>query len=110
MEKVSVIVLTYNQETTIKRTIDSILNQQTTYPFKIYIGDDGSSDSTRLICEEYVKNNADKIYLLPKAANKGVVKNYFDVLSYCNGDYVMACAGDDWWHTPNKIQLQVDYM
>lgn len=110
MEKVSVIVLTYNQESTIRRTIDSILYQQTSYSFKIYIGDDCSSDSTRLICEEYVKNNADKVYLLPETSNKGVVKNYFDVLTYCKGDYIMACAGDDWWHNPNKIQLQVDCM
>lgn len=110
MEKASVIVLTYNQESTIQRTIDSILSQQTSYSFKIYIGDDNSSDRTRLICEEYVNNHNGKVYLLPKAPNKGVVKNYFDVLGHCKGKYIMACAGDDWWHNPNKIQLQVDYM
>ena len=50
---VSVGVLTYNQEKTIARTLDSILNQRHTCTFEIIIGDDCSSDDTRKICEEY---------------------------------------------------------
>lgn len=108
MEKVSIIVLTYNQEDTIRRTLDSILGQRTSYTYCIYIGDDGSKDSTRSICEEYAKRS--NVKLMPQAPNKGVVRNYFDVLKICNGEYIMCCAGDDWWHNPNKIQLQVEYM
>ena len=108
MEKVSIIVLTYNQEDTIRRTLDSILGQRTSYTYCIYIGDDGSKDSTRTICEEY--STRSNVKLMQKSPNKGVVKNYFDVLKICEGEYIMGCAGDDWWHNPNKIQLQIDYM
>lgn len=109
MEKVSVIVLTYNQENTIRRTLDSILGQQTLYKYCVYIGDDGSSDNTRSICEEYEKSSS-LVKLMSKAPNKGVLRNYFDVLNLCEGEYIMVCAGDDWWHNPLKIQLQVEYM
>ncbi|KAF2513535.1 glycosyltransferase family 2 protein [Flavobacterium foetidum] len=114
MEKrldLSVIVLCYNQEQTIARAIDSVLMQQTEYTFEIIIGEDASpNDNTRLICEEYAEKYPNIIRLMTKEPNKGVLKNYFDCLDKCNGKYVGICSGDDWWHNPNKIQLQVDFL
>ena len=49
---VSVIVVTYNQEKTIGRTLDSILMQQCHLPIEIVIGEDGSKDKTRVVCQE----------------------------------------------------------
>ena len=50
---VSVLILTYNQEQWITQTIESILAQQTTYPFEVIIGNDCSTDGTLAICESY---------------------------------------------------------
>lgn len=107
---VSIIILTYNQENTVARTIDSVLNQKTEYEFEIIIGEDSSSDSTRLVCEEYSKRYPNKVALTSKHSNYGVVRNFYDCVKYCHGSYLMVCAGDDWWHNQNKIQLQVDFM
>lgn len=108
---VSVIILTYNQEATIARTLDSILAQKTDYPFEIIIGEDASpGDDTRAVCESYAAKYSEIIRLMPKAPNKGILKNYADCLSASMGKYIGTCAGDDWWHNKNKIQLQVEFL
>lgn len=108
--KISVSVLTYNQEATIGRTLDSILAQKTDLQYQIIIGEDGSTDNTRQICEQYVKLFPDKIILLPAAKNKGLLRNLIDVYNYCDGEFITGCAGDDWWHNPNKLQMQTQYL
>jgi glycosyltransferase involved in cell wall biosynthesis len=108
---ISVVILCYNQEDTIARTIDSVLLQQTDYSFEIIIGEDASAnDNTRSICEAYAEKYPNIIRLMAKAPNKGVLKNYSDCLAVCSGKYISTCAGDDWWHNSSKLQLQVEFL
>ena len=65
---ISVIVVTYNQEATIGRTLDSILMQQCHVPYEIVIGEDCSSDQTLAVCEQYAEKHPDKIRLLANAS------------------------------------------
>ena len=106
---VSVIVITYNAETTIAQTIESIVAQKTDYPFEIIIGEDCSPDNTYSVCQQYAAKH-DNITLIRNSSNLGLVHNWINCLNLCKGKYVMNCAGDDYWHNPNKIQLQVDFM
>lgn len=106
---VSVVVCTYNQEQWIRQTLDSILNQKTDYPFEIVIGEDCGTDGTRKICEEYVRKYSN-VQLVDQNRNLGVTANWVNCVKHSSGEYLMCCAGDDYWHNPNKIQLQVDYM
>lgn len=106
---VSVLIVTYNQEQWIAQTIESILAQQTTYPFEVIIGNDCSTDGTQAICESYAAKY-DNVRVLSYAKNKGVVGNWVECIKESSGKYIMNCAGDDYWHNPNKIQLQVDFM
>lgn len=107
---VSIPILTYNQQDTIGRTLDSILAQETRFTYEIIIGEDCSQDNTRIICEDYVRRYPDKISLLPAAPNKGLLNNMRDVYALCSGKYLAGCAGDDWWHNPRKVQMQVEYL
>lgn len=108
---ISVIVLCYNQEDTIERTLDCILNQKTKYAYEIIIGEDDSpNDDTYAICEEYASKYPRIIKLMPKASNKGLLKNYSDCILQSRGKYIATCAGDDWWHNPEKLQLQVEFL
>ena len=100
----------YNQENYVRQTMDCILSQQCSYPFEIVIGDDASSDNTRKILEEYQQKHPDIIRLLPKAPNKGVLRNYADVVKACTGKYIAFCHCDDYWHDPLKLQKQVDFL
>jgi glycosyltransferase involved in cell wall biosynthesis len=106
---VSVLIVTYNQEQWIAQTIESILAQQTTYPFEVIIGNDCSTDGTQAICESYAAKY-DNVRVLTYAKNKGIVGNWVECIKVALGKYIMNCAGDDYWHNPNKIQLQVDFM
>lgn len=106
---VSVLIVTYNQEQWIAQTIESVLAQQTTYPFEVIIGNDCSTDGTQAICENYAAKY-DNVRVLTYDKNKGVVGNWVECIKASSGRYIMNCAGDDYWHNPNKIQLQVDFM
>lgn len=107
--KVSVIVLTYNQEQSIARTLESILSQQVTFDYEILIGDDCSTDQTSTICEAYAKRES-KIRYIRHPKNLGVADNYFELLLQAQGEYIADCAGDDYWILPNKLQHQVEIL
>lgn len=107
---ISVVILTYNQEDTIGRAIDSVLMQQCHIPFEIIIGEDASTDNTRAICQEYATKHPDIIRLFCNEHNKGITDNYFDSLLECRGKYIADCAGDDFWIDPEKLEKEVCVM
>ena len=104
---VSVIVLTYDQEKTISQTLDSILNQNIDFSIEIIVGEDCSTDGTKAICLDYKNKYPDVIQLLLQEQNQGLLKNYKSVIEKCRGKYIAGCAGDDYWHNPDKLKLQV---
>lgn len=105
----SVAVITYNQEKTISKTLDSILGQEHDYPYEIVVGDDCSVDGTKSIIEDYVSRYPKIIKALYNETNMGLIKNYYNVISNCSGKYIMECAGDDWW-LQGKVKTQIDFM
>lgn len=107
---VSVFILTYNQEKFIGQTIESILEQNTDFPYQLVIGEDYSTDGTRSICEKYANSNPEKIKLLPSERNLGLINNFIRTLKECDGKYVAICDGDDYWIDPLKLQKQVDFL
>ncbi len=107
---ISVVVVTYNQERTIGRTLDSILAQKCSRPVEIVIGEDCSTDSTRAVCRMYAERHPDVIRLICNATNKGLVANYYDCIEACRGEYIADCAGDDFWTDPLKLEKEADMM
>ncbi|WP_289663006.1 glycosyltransferase [Flavobacterium panacagri] len=109
--KVSIFILTYNQEKFISQTLDSILAQKTNFKYQLVIGEDCSKDSTRAICESYAVEYGDKIKLLPALeSNIGLIKNYIRTIKECDGKYIAICDGDDYWTDEYKLQKQVDFL
>lgn len=107
---ISVIVVAYNQEETIGRTLDSILSQRLDEDFEIIIGDDASSDRTEEICRTYLEKYPEIIVYLRRPVNRGVVDNYFDCLDHARGRYIADCAADDYWSDPDKLRLQSEFL
>lgn len=106
--EISVIVVTYNQQETIARTLDSILEQNCNVPFEIVIGDDCSSDSTESICRRYAEKYPEIIRYYRREPNLGVVENYFRCIENSRGRFLADCAGDDFWVDNLKLQKEYD--
>ena len=107
--KLSVFVVTYNQEKYIRQCFDSILMQEVDFYYEVVIGEDHGTDGTRAICEEYVEKYP-QVRLLPLTDNLGVAGNWRRVLLECKGEYVAMCEGDDYWTDPLKLKMQVDFL
>lgn len=95
MEKVDILLATYNGEKYIREQIDSILNQTHT-EFRLLISDDGSTDLTKTILEEY-KNKDSRIEIFFQENNLGVVKNFEFLLGKVESKYYMFSDQDDIW-------------
>ena len=74
MEKVDILLATYNGARFLKEQLDSILNQ-THIEFRLIISDDKSTDKTRAIIEEYAAKDSRIEYYFQKK-NLGVIKNF----------------------------------
>ena len=110
MPDISVIVVTYNQESTIARCLESIVAQRFNGRMEIVIGEDGSNDATAEICRKYQTDYPDRIRLYCNRRNKGLIDNYFDTMLNCTGRYLADCAGDDSWSDPYKLQKQFYFL
>ena len=93
MKKVSVIVPVYNAKETLEKCINSILNQTYTN-LEIILIDDGSTDKSGVICDEYQKKDA-RIKVLHKK-NSGVSEARNDGIKLSTGDYIQFVDCDDY--------------
>ncbi len=107
---VSVCMITYKHEAFIAEAIESVLMQQTDFPFELIIGEDFGLDRTRSICEAYQAKYPDVIRLLPSEKNIGLQQNFIEVLFATKGKYIALLDGDDYWTDPNKLQKQVGFL
>ena len=100
---ISIIIPTYNRSWCINRAIDSCLSQ--TYKnFEIVITDDGSSDNTEEIIEEY---NSDKIRYFKFDKNQGVIKARNNSIINSKGEWVLLFDSDDELNT-NCLEVFID--
>lgn len=105
----SLVVLTYNQEKSIGRTLESLVRQKTSFPYEIIVCDDCSTDGTSQIVLDYASKYSQIVPIINEV-NLGLVKNHAKALSLCRGKYRAGCAGDDFWIDDYKLQKQVDIL
>lgn len=109
--KLSVILITYNHEKYIRRALDSVLSQETDFPFEVVIGDDCSPDDTKNIIKEYRNNYPEQIRLVHREKNTGrPTLNVYETTMKCRGEYLAYLEGDDYWTDTKKLQKQVDFL
>jgi glycosyltransferase involved in cell wall biosynthesis len=77
---------------------------------QIIIGDDCSTDNTRLTATQFQRNYPDRFSVLPPERNIGVTKNLKRCLDACSGEYIAVCEGDDYWTDEHKLQKQVSFL
>lgn len=105
--KVSVCVITYNQERYITQCLQSLVDQKTDFDFEIIVGDDFSTDRTREIVLEFERSYPGIIRTRFQPANTGGSRNNLEVHALARGRYVAHIDGDD-YALPGKLQAQAD--
>ncbi|MBK2356961.1 glycosyltransferase family 2 protein [Francisella hispaniensis] len=109
MIKVSVCVMTYNQEKYIGQCLESLVTQETDFDFEIIVGDDFSTDGTRDVIQEYQKKYPDIIKPVFRDKNVGITENIKEIYFVANGEYIAHMDGDD-YALPGKLQIQADFL
>ncbi len=105
MDKIDILLATYNGEKFLREQLDSILNQ--TYKnFNLIISDDGSNDKTLQILKEY-KEKDNRVIVYNHKENLGVISNFEFLLEKVNSKYFMFSDQDDVWNN-TKIEKSLD--
>ena len=110
---VAVWMVTYNQGEFIENAIESVMMQKCTFKYKLFIGEDNSTDKTREICKKLKEKYADKVELILHEKNIGSNSNGVFMYKHCfnsGAKYIALLEGDDYWSDPLKLQNQVDFL
>jgi len=109
---VSMCCITFNHEQFIEQALDSMLIQETSFPFEIIIRDDCSTDKTRDIVKKYSEKFPHIIKTILETENQYLkgVNPFIPAYERARGKYVTILEGDDYWRDNLKLQKQVDFL
>jgi glycosyltransferase involved in cell wall biosynthesis len=103
---ISVIIPAFEAAATIRQTLNSVL-AQTYREFEVIVVDDGSSDATVAIVEEFVES--DTRFRLVRQGNAGVGAARNTAILKAQGEYIAPLDADDIW-LPQKLEKQLARM
>ena len=107
MERVDVLLATYNGERFLRPLLDSILGQSHS-DISLLISDDASSDGTRELLREYADKDP-RITLFEQERNLGFVRNFEFLLEHSSAPYVAFADQDDVW-APGKLEIMLSVL
>lgn len=105
---ISIIIPMYNAEMTIKRCLDSVLNQTYSGEMEIIVVNDGSTDNCNSIVSNYAQEHSRHKINLITQDNGGVSKARNAGLKAAKGDYIALLDSDDEW-MENKLEVQLGF-
>lgn len=114
MQKIQILMSTYNGEKYLKEQIDSILKQdceeKTGVSWSLLVRDDGSKDRTQSILEKYHQQYPDKIQWY-QGENKGVIGSFFELMKKADDEaaYYAFADQDDVW-MPEKLSRGIEIL
>lgn len=116
--KVSILITTYNTEKYIGEAINSLVSQELPFEWELLVGDDGSTDQTVAIVNDWIKrypNNIKVFVHRREEKGKGKVgsraaKNRASLLERATGEYVHFMDGDDCFLGKDTIKSQVEIL
>ncbi len=100
-ELISIIIPVYNAEKYLRQCLDSIINQTYTN-FEVLLVNDGSTDSSGMICQEYVENDSRFRYFEKENGGASSARNLG--LERSGGAYITFIDSDD-WVTPEYLEV-----
>jgi glycosyltransferase involved in cell wall biosynthesis len=107
---VSVVMLTYAHEAYLAKAVEGVLAQRADFGLELIIGEDCSPDRTRELALRYQRDHPAVVRVVSSETNVGARRNAFRCEQLCRGKYLAYCEGDDYWHDPRKLQMQVGHL
>lgn len=105
----ALVLSTYNGSAYILEQLDSLRLQDRPFD-EVLIGDDGSSDGTQSLIEDYIRVYGMSHWALTaNEQNKGWKRNFHDLLYSVSSDLIFLCDQDDIW-LPNKVSSMAGLM
>lgn len=106
-QRAEILLPTYNGARYIREQIDSIL-AQTDGRWHLTLSDDGSTDGTQAILDEYAQQYPDKIARYRSGRRFGNARDhFFHLMQRCDAPYMLFCDQDDVWY-PQKVGRTMD--
>lgn len=110
---VSVLCLVYNQAPYVRQCLDSLVLQQTSFPYEIIVHDDASTDGSTEIIREYA--NRYPTIIKPILQKENQFSQHIPIVTthmipLIKGKYLAFCEGDDYWTDSSKLQKQFDFL
>jgi|GEM_PF-606131 len=105
----SIICTTYNHEKYLKKALDSVFMQKVDFKYEVLLGEDCSTDNSRMIIKQYEKKYP-QLKVFYRKVNYGAKKNFADLYAKAIGKYIIVLETDDFWIADDKLQKQVDFL
>jgi glycosyltransferase involved in cell wall biosynthesis len=93
---ISIAMATYNGAKYLQEQLDSFA-AQTHLPDELVVTDDGSTDTTMSILEEFARSAPFDVRIYKNDNNLGYARNFGRAMSLCSGDLVFLSDQDDIW-------------
>lgn len=108
--------IVYNHEKFLRECLDSLVGQQTNFPFVVVAHDDKSTDSSAEIIREYAEKYPEVVVPATEKENQwskkdgSLQRKVYEAVQAFKPKYVAICEGDDYWTDMHKLQKQVDIL
>lgn len=113
---VAIECIVYNHEKFLRECLDSLVGQQTNFPFVVVAHDDKSTDSSAEIIREYATKYPEIVVPAIETENQwskkdgSLQRKVYEAVQAFKPKYVAICEGDDFWTDMHKLQKQVDIL
>ena len=110
---VTVLAVSYCHKKYLHTALDSVLAQETSFPFEVVVHDDASPDGSASIIREYAEKYPHIVLPVLEDENqfsKGAQAIFMALKSKIKGRYIAFLDCDDYWTDVHKLQEEADYL
>ncbi len=109
LTSIDILLATYNGAKYLNQQLQSLL-AQTVQHWRLIVRDDGSSDDTLNLLEDFKQKYPNKMFIIKDTKGSlRAMKNFSELITYSQASYTMFCGQDDVW-LPNKIELSLRHL
>jgi glycosyltransferase involved in cell wall biosynthesis len=106
---ISVAMATYNGAIFLAEQLTS-LAEQSLLPSELVVIDDGSTDDTPVILDDFAKSAPFPVHFRQHMKRQGPTSAFADAIEQCRGDIIFLCDQDDYWHCDKINRLTEQLM